>query len=99
MTATAGNGEATIAFTRPYANGSPITSFTVTASPGGASATGKRSPITVTGLTNGTSYTFTVTATNALGASPASQPSTAITPTGGFGVTVRLAGGSRSGLG
>jgi hypothetical protein len=94
--ASAGNAQATIAFNRPYANGSPITSYTVTALPGGATATGKRSPITLTGLTNGTSYTFTVTATNAIGTSPASKPSNVITPAGGFAVTVRLVGGSRS---
>jgi hypothetical protein len=36
---------------------------------------------TVTGLTNGTSYTFTVSATNAIGAGPPSTASNAVTPT------------------
>ena len=62
--------------------GSPITSYTVTSSPGGKTATGASSPITVTGLTNGTAYTFTVTATNALGTGPASSPSNSVTPVG-----------------
>jgi hypothetical protein len=82
VTATLGNAEATIAFNRPDNDGSPITSYTVTASPGGQTTSGKRSPLTLTGLTNGLLYTFTVTATNALGTSPASAPSNAITPAG-----------------
>ncbi len=61
--------------------GSEITSYTVTSDPGGITATGTTSPITVIGLTNGVTYTFTVTATNAVGTSPASSRSNAVTPT------------------
>jgi hypothetical protein len=69
--ATAGNTQATIAFTAPVNNGgSAITGYKVTSSPGGFTATGTASPITVTGLNNGTPYTFTATATNANGTSP-----------------------------
>lgn len=82
-TATAGVGSASVAFSAPSANGSAITGYTVTSSPGGITATGTSSPITVPGLTAGTSYTFTVVATNALGNSSSSAASNAVTPTGG----------------
>ena len=83
-TATAGNAQATISFTAPASNGgSAITGYTVTSSPGGKTATGTASPLTVTGLTNGTAYTFTVTATNAVGTSSASAASNSVTPATG----------------
>jgi hypothetical protein len=79
-TATAGNGQATVTFTAPTNDGgSAISSYTVTSS-GGQPATGTASPITVTGLTNGTAYTFTVTATNGEGTSTASAASNSVTP-------------------
>jgi hypothetical protein len=87
--ATAGDGKATISFTPPaYNGGSPITGYTVTATPEG---TGKSATVTVpatginpgiehtlevTGLTNGTRYTFTVTASNAGLTSAPSAPAT-----------------------
>jgi uncharacterized protein (TIGR02145 family) len=81
VTASAGNASASVAFVAPTNNGgSAITGYTVTSSPGGITATGATSPINVTGLTNGTAYTFRVVATNAIGNSVASAASTAITP-------------------
>jgi len=82
VVALAGDGTAKVAFTPPANHGAPIKSYTVTASPGGLSVSGSGSPILVKGLTNGTAYTFTVTATNANGTGPASKPSNAVTPAG-----------------
>ena len=81
VTATAGVRNATVAFTPPANDGgSPITGYTVTSNPGGITASGTGSPITVSGLTNGVSYTFTVVATNNTGTSPPSVPSNSVTP-------------------
>ena len=88
-TATEGNAQASVAFTAPVNPGYPTTlTYEVTSSPGGVTATGSASPITVTGLTNDTSYTFTVTATNDTGTGPASAASNSVTPV----VTARLYG-------
>jgi hypothetical protein len=80
-TATAGNASASVAFTAPANIGSSaITSYTATSSPGAFTGTGASSPVTVSGLTNGTAYTFTVQATNGAGTGPASAASNSVTP-------------------
>ena len=82
VVATAGDRQVSVAFDAPLDNGgAALTSFTATVSPGGAHSTGTGSPIVVAGLTNGTDYTVTVTATNAHGASVASAPSGSVRPT------------------
>ncbi len=75
VTTSAGNGSVTVSWTAPSATGgSAITSYTVTASPGGATCTvnAPATSCTVSGLTNGTNYTFAVTATNGAGTSTSS---------------------------
>lgn len=79
-TAIAGDAQASVSFTVPVSDGgSPITGYTATSNPGGFTGTGT-SPITVTGLSNGTAYTFSVTATNAIGTSNSSDASNSVTP-------------------
>lgn len=79
--ATAGDGAATVTFTAPEDNGgSPITGYIVTSNPGGIMATGTGTTIAVTGLSNGTAYTFTVRAINAAGNSPGSAASGEVVP-------------------
>ena len=82
ITASAGNGKVSVGWLAPASNGrSAITGYTATATPGGGkcSTAGARA-CTVKSLRNGTAYTFTVTATNAIGTSPASAASAAVTP-------------------
>jgi len=84
--ALAGNGQATVSFTAPEDNGgSPVTGYIVIANPGGKTATEVGSPITVTGLANGMSYTFTVQAVNAAGTGEKSAASSAVIPRGSSG--------------
>lgn len=87
--ATAGNAQATVTWTAPTnTGGSPITGYTVTPYIGTTAQpartfTTTATTQTITGLTNGTAYTFRVAARNAVGLGPASTPSAAVTPTGG----------------
>lgn len=75
------DSKAIVTFTPPLSTGgSPITGYTVTSNPGNLTATGSSSPITITGLTNNTAYTFTVTATNNYGTSSVSTASASIMP-------------------
>jgi len=63
-------GTAVVSFTAPASSGSSaITGYTVTASPGAMTATGATSPITLTGLTSRTAYTYSVVATSGAGSS------------------------------
>jgi len=80
VSATAGSTEATVSFTLPVYDGKGVATYVVTASPGGATASGSTSPITVTGLSNGTAYTFTVTTVTGYGVSAISTASSPVTP-------------------
>jgi predicted phage tail protein len=85
VTAKAGNKAATVSWKKPSSNGGEaITSYLVIASPGGArcvTESGSVTSCTLTGLTNGKAYTFSVIAVNSVGNSLPSTSSTAVTPT------------------
>jgi hypothetical protein len=92
--ATGGNAQAAVSFTAPADNGGgTISGYRVTASPGGLTATGSSSPITITGLTNGTAYTFTVAAQNEAGYGLESSASNSVTPSAGRVIAVSPAVG------
>ncbi|MEI6687847.1 MAG: fibronectin type III domain-containing protein [Thermoleophilia bacterium] len=78
----AGDAQVRVSWTAPGSDGGAVlTGYTVTGSPSGSCTTAGATTCTITGLANGTAYTFTVKATNVVGASAASSPSAAITPT------------------
>ena len=81
----AGSGTARISWTAPSANGSTITGYKVVASPGGSMCTTTTATTcSISGLTNGTEYSFEVVANSDLGASASAvawmTPTAAITP-------------------
>jgi hypothetical protein len=78
-TATAGFSSASVAFT-PATTGGTVSLFTATSSPGSITGTSATSPITVSGLTVGTEYTFTVSGENSTGTSPLSSASNSVFP-------------------
>jgi hypothetical protein len=83
-TATGGNAAASVTFTAPaFDGGSPITGYTATCASSNGGATGSvggaGSPIVVTGLTNGSTYTCTVSAANLAGSGASSANSNTFT--------------------
>ena len=87
-TATAGNASASVPFTDPTYLGKPSTNnlYVALSSPGSVTGSSATSPITVSGLANGTAYTFTVTAQtinsndSVIATSLASSASNSVTP-------------------
>ena len=85
VVAKAGNGGVVLSWYRQSDGGSTITRYVIIPHTAGrvlaaVTAGGNPSSYTVWGLTNGTSYTFTVAAANATGIGPASSPSAAVVP-------------------
>ncbi|MFM8774563.1 MAG: fibronectin type III domain-containing protein, partial [Actinomycetota bacterium] len=83
VAAVAGNAEASVSWTAPtYVGSFPITDYEVVSSPGSKSCLAKSPALscTVTGLSNGTAYTFTARALTGAGWGATSSPSDAVTP-------------------
>ncbi|MEU4623987.1 fibronectin type III domain-containing protein [Actinoplanes sp. NPDC023801] len=81
VTAMAGDQQMTVYWTAPSDLGDgTLTGYTATTSPGGQSCTTTATMCTITGLTNGTSYTVAVVAGTTTGPSAASNPSAPQTP-------------------
>lgn len=81
VSATGGDASASVSFTAPTnAGGSAITAYYAVSNPSGITATSATSPISVTGLTNGTAYTFNVWALNSYGPGVWSSASGSVTP-------------------
>lgn len=79
--ASGGDAQASVTFTAPgNTGGAPITQYYAVSNPGQITGNAASSPITVTGLTNDTAYTFTVWALNSYGPSPYSGVSGSVTP-------------------
>ena len=91
VVANSGDSQAAISWTAPFSGGTPITSYTATISPGGLTCTTSTTSCSVSGLTNGTTYSITVTATNGIGTSAPSAP-VSVVP-GGIPLTAPSAGG------
>lgn len=102
VSAVGGNAQATVSWTAPAANGgSPITGYVVTPFIGTSAQSPFNvagSPATVTGLANGTVYTFRVAASNVVGTGGQSTASNAVTPIGVPGAPTNLSavGGAQS---
>ena len=86
-----GDGAATFTFSAPDNEGlTSVTLYVIVAITSGAVAaagSGTSSPITVSGLTNGTAYTFVIFAINDFGISSGSFASDAVTPIAGRGLS------------
>ena len=87
----AADGAATFTFSAPSNEGlTSVTLYVIVAITGGvvvAAGAGTSSPITVTGLTNGTAYTFVIFAINDFGVGPASLTTDSVTPVAGRGLS------------
>ena len=95
VNAVAGDGEARVSWGAPVSSGSfAVTDYEVTVSPGGQSCLAKAPELscTVSGLSNGTSYTARVRALNGAGWGAYSGPSNELRPSGSASASIVITG-------
>jgi hypothetical protein len=93
VSASGGDASASVSFAPPTnVGGSAISAYYAVSNPGQVTATGASSPINVTGLTNGTAYTFSVWALNTYGPGPFSAASGSVTPQSNIGLFAGVSG-------
>jgi hypothetical protein len=81
VTGVAGDGAVAVSWTAPSnTGGRSVSTYAATSTPGGFTCSSSTTSCTVTGLSNGTTYSFAVTATTSFGTSSASSSSAAVTP-------------------
>ena len=100
ISVTRGDELASISWAAPASNGATITGYTATSNPGGLTCVWVSGPLScdVLGLTNGTSYTFTVSATNSVGEGNPSSASQAVVPAAVPGIPTSVSGSSGNGI-
>jgi hypothetical protein len=81
VTVKPGNGRVDVTWTAPaFTGGVPVQGYLVTPSPSGAPCSTTERDCTISGLTNGQKYKFTVTTTNTAGLTSVSEPSAEVAP-------------------
>ena len=89
------SGKALVNFGSPIkTGGTTINNYVVVSQPGNITSSGAGSPIVVTGLTNGTSYTFKVVANNVAGVSDSSVASNSVVPSATYTITTGVKNGN-----
>jgi len=96
--ATAGDAQASVIWTAPTSPGSfPITRYEVRSTPAGATCLVSALTCTITGLTNGTAYSFEARALNGAGWGPWSTPSSTVTPAASPAPSIGITGSRGTG--
>ena len=99
VVASAGDQRASVSWSPPSSTGTyPVSTYQASASPGGQTCLTGMTSCTITGLTNGTAYTFTVRALTGAGWSASSAPSDAVTPAAPVRAAITITGARSGGV-